>query len=62
MYEEYEYKSLKERMEDCEDSFIDALLESPLFNNGHKKETENDIVDSITDSYTSVKYDDILPF
>ena len=59
MYEEYEYKSLRERMEECEDSFIDALLDSPLFNNGHKNDKKKDI----NDIYTSIKIDeDVLPF
>lgn len=58
----FEYESLKERIENIEDDFLEALLDSPLFNNGHKKETEIDIIDSITDSYTSVNYDDMLPF
>ena len=55
MYEEYEYKSLRERMEECDDEFINALLDSPLFNNGHK----NDV-----DIHTSIKDEDIdiLPF
>ena len=54
----YEYKSLKERMEECEDSFIDALFDCPLFNNGHKND-EKDIVD-----IPSIKIDeeDVLPF
>lgn len=54
----YEYKSLKERMEEVDDSFIDALFDSPLFNNGHKN-NEKDIVD-----ITSIKIDeeDVLPF
>ena len=56
MYEEYEYKSLRERMEECEDDFIDALLDSPLFNNGHKNDVD----------IPSIKIDedilDILPF
>lgn len=56
----YEYESLKERMENFESDFLETLLDSPLFNNGHKKD-EKDIVDSITDSYTSVN-NDILPF
>ena len=58
MYEEYEYKSLKERMEECEDSFIDALFDCPLLNNGHKN-NEKDIVD-----IPSIKIDeeDVLPF
>ena len=58
MYEEYEYKSLRERMEDCEDDFIDALFDSPLFNNEHKND-EKDIVD-----IPSIKIDeeDVLPF
>lgn len=61
MYEEYEYKSLRERMEDCEDDFLEALLDSPLFNNGRKNdEKEIDIMDSLTDSYTSTE--DMLPF
>ena len=57
MYEEYEYKSLRERMEECEDEFVDALFESPLFNNGHKdKKIDIDI-------HTSIKNEDIiLPF
>lgn len=57
MYEEYEYKSLKERMEECEDSFIDALFDCPLFNNGHKND-EKDIVDIQIDEDII----DILPF
>ena len=58
MYEEYEYKSLKERMEECEDAFVDALFESPLFNNGHKdKKIDIDIHTSIKDEDI-----DILPF
>ena len=61
MYEEYEYKSFRERMEDCEDDFLEALLDSPLFNNGRKNdEKEIDIMDSLTDSYTSTE--DMLPF
>lgn len=57
MYKEYEYKSLRERMEECEDEFVDALFESPLFNNGHKND-EKDI-----DIHTSIKDEDIiLPF
>ena len=57
MYEEYEYKSLRERMEECEDEFVDALFESPLFNNRHKdKKIDIDI-------HTSIKDEDIiLPF
>ena len=55
----YEYKSLKERMEEVEDSFIDALLDSSLFNNGHKNDKKKDI----NDIHTSIKIDeDILPF
>lgn len=58
----YEYESLKERMENYESDFLEALLDSPLFNNEHKNDKkEIDIMDSITDSYTSVN-DDILPF
>lgn len=57
MYEEYEYKSLKERMEECEDSFIDALFDCPLLNNGHKND-EKDIVDIQIDEDII----DILPF
>lgn len=61
MYEEYEYKSLRERMESYEDDFLEALLDSPLFNNGHNNdEKEIDVMDSLTDSYTSTE--DILPF
>lgn len=57
MYE-YEYKSLKERMEECEDEFVDALFESPLFNNEHKdKKIDIDIHTSIKDEDI-----DILPF
>ena len=54
----YEYKSLKERMEEVDDSFIDALFDSPLFNNEHKND-EKDIVD-----IPSIKIDeeDVLPF
>ena len=57
MYEEYEYKSLKERMEEVDDSFIDALFDCPLFNNGHKND-EKDIVDIQIDEDII----DILPF
>ena len=53
----YEYKSLKERMEECEDEFVDALFESPLFNNGHKDKKIDDIHTSIKDEDI-----DILPF
>ena len=56
MYEEYEYKSLKERMEEVDDSFIDALFDSPLFNNGHKN--DEDIIDIQIDEDIL----DILPF
>ena len=54
----YEYKSLKERMEEVDNDFIDALFDSPLFNNGHKN-NEKDIVD-----ISSIKDEDIdiLPF
>ena len=54
----YEYKSLKERMEEVDNDFIDALFDSPLFNNGHKNDEKN-IVD-----IPSIKIDeeDILPF
>lgn len=60
MYEEYEYKSLRERMEDVEDDFVEALLNSPLFNNEHKNDKKTDI----NDTYTSIKIDeeDVLPF
>ena len=47
----YEYKSLKERMEEVDNDFIDVLFDSPLFNNGHK----NDV-----DIHTSIKDEDIL--
>ena len=57
MYQESEYKSLKERMEEMEDDFIDALFDSPLFNNGHKND-EKDIVDIQIDEDII----DILPF
>ena len=61
MYEEYEYKSLRERMESYEDDFLETLLDSPLFNNGRKNdEKEIDVMDSLTDSYTSTE--DMLPF
>lgn len=58
MYEEYECKSLKERMEEVDNDFIDALLDSPLFNNGHKNEKKDE------DIHTSIKDEDIdiLPF
>ena len=59
----YKYESLKERMENFESDFLEALLDSPLFNNEHKNnDKEVDIMDSLTDSYTSVNYDDMLPF
>ena len=53
----YEYKILKERMEEVDNDFIDALFDSPLFNNGHKND-EKDIVDIQIDEDII----DILPF
>ena len=57
----YEYKSLKERMEEVDDSLIVALFDSTLFNNGHKNDV--DIHISIKDEdILKIDEEDILPF
>lgn len=53
----YEYKSLKERMEEVDNDFIDALFDSPLFDNGYKNDEKN-----IVDIQIDEDIIDILPF